>query len=130
MCVCDLDRKQKNGNAVKNESRSGSESGSESSSSESSSESGSELDSNSDSGTDQKKNTKSKPVQSKPVTKVINKCKYDVLLRVKCMCVTSGIHVLTLMFVCVFSRLRRRKCLSLIWMTVSLFLYHFCVLMS
>ncbi|XP_051733642.1 AP-3 complex subunit beta-1 isoform X2 [Ctenopharyngodon idella] len=67
------DRKQKNGNAVKNESRSGSESGSESSSSESSSESGSELDSNSDSGTDQKKNTKSKPVQSKPVTKVEKK---------------------------------------------------------
>uniref|UniRef100_A0A673HFC5 AP-3 complex subunit beta n=1 Tax=Sinocyclocheilus rhinocerous TaxID=307959 RepID=A0A673HFC5_9TELE len=57
---------QKNGNAVKVESRSESESGSESSSSESSSESGSELDSDSDSGTDQKKNTKPKPVQSKP----------------------------------------------------------------
>uniref|UniRef100_A0A672K137 AP-3 complex subunit beta n=1 Tax=Sinocyclocheilus grahami TaxID=75366 RepID=A0A672K137_SINGR len=54
---------QKNGNAVKVESRSESESGSESSSSESSSESRSELDSDSDSGTDQKKNTKPKPVQ-------------------------------------------------------------------
>uniref|UniRef100_A0A672JW98 AP-3 complex subunit beta n=1 Tax=Sinocyclocheilus grahami TaxID=75366 RepID=A0A672JW98_SINGR len=59
-----------NGNAVKVESRSESESGSESSSSESSSESRSELDSDSDSGTDQKKNTKPKPVQSKPVIKV------------------------------------------------------------
>ncbi|XP_016408022.1 AP-3 complex subunit beta-1 isoform X2 [Sinocyclocheilus rhinocerous] len=67
------DRKQKNGNAVKVESRSESESGSESSSSESSSESGSELDSDSDSGTDQKKNTKPKPVQSKPVIKVEKK---------------------------------------------------------
>uniref|UniRef100_A0A673HHI5 AP-3 complex subunit beta n=1 Tax=Sinocyclocheilus rhinocerous TaxID=307959 RepID=A0A673HHI5_9TELE len=62
-------KNQKNGNAVKVESRSESESGSESSSSESSSESGSELDSDSDSGTDQKKNTKPKPVQSKPVIK-------------------------------------------------------------
>uniref|UniRef100_A0A8C1DFX5 Adaptor related protein complex 3 subunit beta 1 n=1 Tax=Cyprinus carpio carpio TaxID=630221 RepID=A0A8C1DFX5_CYPCA len=61
---------QKNGSAVKGESRSESESASESSSSESSSESGSELDSDSDSGTDQKKNTRSKPVQSKPVTTV------------------------------------------------------------
>uniref|UniRef100_A0A8C2HCP4 Adaptor related protein complex 3 subunit beta 1a n=1 Tax=Cyprinus carpio TaxID=7962 RepID=A0A8C2HCP4_CYPCA len=68
--VCGYNRKQKNGNAVKVESRSESESGSESSSSESSSESGSELDSDSDSGTDQKKNTKPKPVQSKPVMKV------------------------------------------------------------
>uniref|UniRef100_A0A8C1PV30 Adaptor related protein complex 3 subunit beta 1 n=1 Tax=Cyprinus carpio TaxID=7962 RepID=A0A8C1PV30_CYPCA len=67
--VCGYNRKQKNGNAVKVESRSESESGSESSSSESSSESGSELDSDSDSGTDQKKNTKPKPVQSKPVMK-------------------------------------------------------------
>ncbi|XP_016126761.1 AP-3 complex subunit beta-1 isoform X2 [Sinocyclocheilus grahami] len=67
------DRKQKNGNAVKVESRSESESGSESSSSESSSESRSELDSDSDSGTDQKKNTKPKPVQSKPVIKVEKK---------------------------------------------------------
>ncbi|KAI2651566.1 AP-3 complex subunit beta-1 [Labeo rohita] len=65
------DRKQKNGNTVKgeSESESGSESSSSGSSSESGSESGSELDSDSDSGTDQKKNTKSKPVQSKPVTK-------------------------------------------------------------
>ncbi|XP_043090280.1 AP-3 complex subunit beta-1 isoform X4 [Puntigrus tetrazona] len=71
------DRKQKNGNAVKGGSRSESESGSESSSSESSSESGSEsgseLDSDSDSGTDQKKNTKSKPAQSKTVAKVEKK---------------------------------------------------------
>ncbi|XP_073791873.1 AP-3 complex subunit beta-1 isoform X4 [Danio rerio] len=70
-------RKQKNGNAGKSESRSESESGSGSSSSESSSdsgsESGSELESDSDSGTDQKKNTKSKPVQSKPVVKVEKK---------------------------------------------------------
>uniref|UniRef100_A0A8C1PZT4 Adaptor related protein complex 3 subunit beta 1 n=1 Tax=Cyprinus carpio TaxID=7962 RepID=A0A8C1PZT4_CYPCA len=69
-------RKQKNGNAVKVESRSESESGSESSSSESSSESGSELDSDSDSGTDQKKNTKPKPVQSKPVMKVRSTTEY------------------------------------------------------
>ncbi|XP_016308394.1 AP-3 complex subunit beta-1-like [Sinocyclocheilus anshuiensis] len=71
------DRKQKNGNAVKGESRSESESASESflseSSSESGSESGSEFDSDSDSGTGQKKNTKSKPVQSTPVTKVEKK---------------------------------------------------------
>uniref|UniRef100_A0A8C1ZYN6 AP-3 complex subunit beta n=1 Tax=Cyprinus carpio TaxID=7962 RepID=A0A8C1ZYN6_CYPCA len=67
---------QKNGNAVKVESRSESESGSESSSSESSSESGSELDSDSDSGTDQKKNTKPKPVQSKPVIKVRSTTEY------------------------------------------------------
>uniref|UniRef100_A0A8C2DZI8 Adaptor related protein complex 3 subunit beta 1a n=1 Tax=Cyprinus carpio TaxID=7962 RepID=A0A8C2DZI8_CYPCA len=67
---------QKNGNAVKVESRSESESGSESSSSESSSESGSELDSDSDSGTDQKKNTKPKPVQSKPVMKVRSTTEY------------------------------------------------------
>ncbi|XP_050949273.1 AP-3 complex subunit beta-1 isoform X2 [Labeo rohita] len=69
------DRKQKNGNTVKgeSESESGSESSSSGSSSESGSESGSELDSDSDSGTDQKKNTKSKPVQSKPVTKVEKK---------------------------------------------------------
>ncbi|XP_073680437.1 AP-3 complex subunit beta-1 isoform X2 [Garra rufa] len=69
------DRKQKNGNAVKgeSESESGSESSSSGSSSESGSESGSELDSDSDSGTDQKKNTKSKPMQSKPVKKVEKK---------------------------------------------------------
>lgn len=73
------DRKQKNENAVKDESRSGSESDSESSSSESSSESGSEseLDSNSDSGTDQKKNTK--PVRSKPVTKQVEKKEVSLL---------------------------------------------------
>ncbi|XP_016408021.1 AP-3 complex subunit beta-1 isoform X1 [Sinocyclocheilus rhinocerous] len=73
------DRKQKNGNAVKVESRSESESGSESSSSESSSESGSELDSDSDSGTDQKKNTKPKPVQSKPVIKKVEKKEVSLL---------------------------------------------------
>uniref|UniRef100_A0A671LKZ7 AP-3 complex subunit beta n=1 Tax=Sinocyclocheilus anshuiensis TaxID=1608454 RepID=A0A671LKZ7_9TELE len=73
------DRKQKNGNAVKVESRSESESGSESSSSESSSESGSELDSDSDSGTDQKKNTKPKPVQSKPVIKQVEKKEVSLL---------------------------------------------------
>ncbi|XP_067279344.1 AP-3 complex subunit beta-1 [Pseudorasbora parva] len=75
------DRKQKNGNTVKDKSRSGSESDSESSSSESSSESGSEseLDSNSDSGTDQKKNTKPKPVQSKPVTKQVEKKEVSLL---------------------------------------------------
>uniref|UniRef100_A0A8C1PQE0 AP-3 complex subunit beta n=1 Tax=Cyprinus carpio TaxID=7962 RepID=A0A8C1PQE0_CYPCA len=71
-------RKQKNGNAVKVESRSESESGSESSSSESSSESGSELDSDSDSGTDQKKNTKPKPVH---------------FVAYYSACVTSGINV-------------------------------------
>lgn len=73
------DRKQKNGNAVKGESRSESESASESSSSERSSESGSELDSDSDSGTDQKKNTRSKPVQSKPVTKQVEKKEVSLL---------------------------------------------------
>uniref|UniRef100_A0A8C1DHT0 AP-3 complex subunit beta n=1 Tax=Cyprinus carpio carpio TaxID=630221 RepID=A0A8C1DHT0_CYPCA len=73
------DRKQKNGNAVKVESRSESESGSESSSSESSSESGSELDSDSDSGTDQKKNTKPKPVQSKPFIKQVEKKEVSLL---------------------------------------------------
>uniref|UniRef100_A0A672K1G5 AP-3 complex subunit beta n=1 Tax=Sinocyclocheilus grahami TaxID=75366 RepID=A0A672K1G5_SINGR len=62
---------QKNGNAVKVESRSESESGSESSSSESSSESRSELDSDSDSGTDQKKNTKPKPKTLNIMTKYI-----------------------------------------------------------
>ncbi|XP_059397739.1 AP-3 complex subunit beta-1-like [Carassius carassius] len=72
-------RKQKNGNAVKVESRSESESGSESSSSESSSESRSELDSDSDSGTDQKKNTKPKPVQSKPVIKQVEKKEVSLL---------------------------------------------------
>uniref|UniRef100_A0A8C1T3L6 AP-3 complex subunit beta n=1 Tax=Cyprinus carpio TaxID=7962 RepID=A0A8C1T3L6_CYPCA len=70
LCAFISNRKQKNGSAVKGESRSESESASESSSSESSSESGSELDSDSDSGTDQKKNTRSKPVPSSPVTKV------------------------------------------------------------
>uniref|UniRef100_A0A8C1DLY9 AP-3 complex subunit beta n=2 Tax=Cyprinus carpio TaxID=7962 RepID=A0A8C1DLY9_CYPCA len=73
------DRKQKNGSAVKGESRSESESASESSSSESSSESGSELDSDSDSGTDQKKNTRSKPVQSKPVTTQVEKKEVSLL---------------------------------------------------
>ncbi|XP_052443688.1 AP-3 complex subunit beta-1 isoform X1 [Carassius gibelio] len=75
------DRKQKNGNAVKGESRSESESASESSSSESSSESGSELDSDSDSdsGTDQKKNTRSKPVQSTLVTKQVEKKEVSLL---------------------------------------------------
>ncbi|KAF4098856.1 AP-3 complex subunit beta-1 [Onychostoma macrolepis] len=75
------DRKQKNVNAVKGESRSKSVSASESSSSESSSESGSELDSDSDSdsGTDQKKNTRSKPVQSKPVTKQTEKKEVSLL---------------------------------------------------
>ncbi|KAL1253337.1 hypothetical protein QQF64_018030, partial [Cirrhinus molitorella] len=75
------DRKQKNGNAVKgeSESESGSESSSSGSSSESGSESGSELDSDSDSGTDQKKNTKSKPVQSKPVTKKVEKKEVSLL---------------------------------------------------
>uniref|UniRef100_A0A8C2DXY7 Adaptor related protein complex 3 subunit beta 1a n=1 Tax=Cyprinus carpio TaxID=7962 RepID=A0A8C2DXY7_CYPCA len=77
--VCGYNRKQKNGNAVKVESRSESESGSESSSSESSSESGSELDSDSDSGTDQKKNTKPKPVQSKPVMKFFVNCMCSLL---------------------------------------------------
>uniref|UniRef100_A0A672JX94 AP-3 complex subunit beta n=1 Tax=Sinocyclocheilus grahami TaxID=75366 RepID=A0A672JX94_SINGR len=81
---------QKNGNAVKVESRSESESGSESSSSESSSESRSELDSDSDSGTDQKKNTKPKPVQSKPVIKSTN----TVPFFVNCMC--------SLLHLCVF----------------------------
>uniref|UniRef100_A0A8C2GJ17 AP-3 complex subunit beta n=1 Tax=Cyprinus carpio TaxID=7962 RepID=A0A8C2GJ17_CYPCA len=76
--VCGYNRKQKNGNAVKVESRSESESGSESSSSESSSESGSELDSDSDSGTDQKKNTKPKPVH---------------FVAYYSACVTSGINV-------------------------------------
>uniref|UniRef100_A0A8C1T3P8 AP-3 complex subunit beta n=1 Tax=Cyprinus carpio TaxID=7962 RepID=A0A8C1T3P8_CYPCA len=73
------DRKQKNGSAVKGESRSESESASESSSSESSSESGSELDSDSDSGTDQKKNTRSKPVPSSPVTKQVEKKEVSLL---------------------------------------------------
>uniref|UniRef100_A0A8C2DH28 Adaptor related protein complex 3 subunit beta 1a n=1 Tax=Cyprinus carpio TaxID=7962 RepID=A0A8C2DH28_CYPCA len=73
------DRKQKNGSAVKGESRSESESASESSSSESSSESGSELDSDSDSGTDQKKNTRFKPVQSKPVTTQVEKKEVSLL---------------------------------------------------
>lgn len=76
-------RKQKNGKAGKSESRSESESGSGSSSSESSSESGSEsgseLESDSDSGTDQKKNTKSKPVQSKPVVKQVEKKEVSLL---------------------------------------------------
>uniref|UniRef100_A0A8C1PMY4 Adaptor related protein complex 3 subunit beta 1 n=1 Tax=Cyprinus carpio TaxID=7962 RepID=A0A8C1PMY4_CYPCA len=70
--VCGYNRKQKNGNAVKVESRSESESGSESSSSESSSESGSELDSDSDSGTDQKKNTNFVAYYSACVTSGIN----------------------------------------------------------
>ncbi|KAK7143169.1 hypothetical protein R3I93_014363 [Phoxinus phoxinus] len=75
------DRKLKNGKAANAESRSGSESDSESSSSESSSESGSqsELDSNSDSGTDQKRKTKSKPVQSKPVTNQAEKKEVSLL---------------------------------------------------
>ncbi|XP_059381897.1 AP-3 complex subunit beta-1-like [Carassius carassius] len=75
------DRKQKNGNTVKGESRSESESASESSSSESSSESGSELDSDSDSdsGTDQKKNTRSKPVLSTTVTKHVEKKEVSLL---------------------------------------------------
>uniref|UniRef100_A0A672PJL1 AP-3 complex subunit beta n=1 Tax=Sinocyclocheilus grahami TaxID=75366 RepID=A0A672PJL1_SINGR len=68
LCVFNSNRKQKNGNAVKGESRSENESASESSlsesSSESGSESGSEFDSDSDSGTGQKKNTKSKPVMN------------------------------------------------------------------
>lgn len=73
------DRKQKNGNPVKGESRSESESDSESSSSESGSESGSELGSDSDSGTDQKKNTRAKPVQSKPVSKQVEKKEVSLL---------------------------------------------------
>ncbi|XP_056586911.1 AP-3 complex subunit beta-1 [Triplophysa dalaica] len=71
------DRKQKNGSAVKVDTKSGSESGSESSLSENSSESGSGSDS--DSGTDQKTKAKHKPVKSKPVSKVDQKKEVSLL---------------------------------------------------
>ncbi len=86
LCVFNSNRKQKNGNPVKGESRSESESDSESSSSESGSESGSELGSDSDSGTDQKKNTRAKPVQSKPVSKVSPSTHPELCCILICMC--------------------------------------------
>uniref|UniRef100_A0A8C1ZZB9 AP-3 complex subunit beta n=1 Tax=Cyprinus carpio TaxID=7962 RepID=A0A8C1ZZB9_CYPCA len=97
--VCGYNRKQKNGNAVKVESRSESESGSESSSSESSSESGSELDSDSDSGTDQKKNTKPKPVQSKPVIKVRSTTELLLIIMTKYILIHIVLSISTQFFV-------------------------------